>query len=68
MLLNLQFKRMERKINRDVLEVMVNIEPLNESELSDKGKVTTFGESMTASLNADLDETSHYRLESRNRT
>ncbi len=63
MLLNLQFKRMERKINRDVLEVMVNIEPLNESELSDKGKVTTFGESMTASLNADLDETSHYRLD-----
>ena len=54
---------MERKINRDVLEVMVNIEPLNESELSDKSKVTTFGEAMTASLNADLDETSHYRLD-----
>jgi len=52
MLLNLQFQRMERKINRDVLETMVNLNPLNESDLSDKGKVTNFGESLIAALNA----------------
>jgi len=62
MLLNLQFMRMERKINRDVLEAMVNLDPLNESDLSDKAKVTVFGESLIEELNAEIDETSRYRL------
>ncbi len=64
MRVNLQFKRMERRVNRDILESLLNITPLAVESLTDESAVLKFGESLIAELNASLPDTSQYSVES----
>jgi len=64
MRVNLQFSRMERHVNRDILESMLNIKPLDKEDLTDKAKVLAFGESLILELNQSLPATSQYTVQS----
>ncbi|MEE9319114.1 MAG: DNA topoisomerase (ATP-hydrolyzing) subunit B [Granulosicoccus sp.] len=63
MRVSLQFDRMERRVPRDILEVLVNVKPLAEAELKDKNAIQTFGEILLASLNEKLASTTQYSME-----
>ncbi len=56
----LLMNRMERRFNRDVLEAMINRAPLTAEQLSDAAVVSTYGQSLTETLNKDLPATSQY--------
>lgn len=60
MRIGLLMNRMERRFNRDVLEAMVNQQPLSESQLSDITSVAAYGEQLTNTLNESLSSTSQY--------
>ena len=64
MLVNLQFNRMERRVNRDILESLLNIKSMGKEDLKDKAKVLAFGESLITELNASLPATSQYSVDS----
>ena len=63
MRVSLQFNRMERKVNREILEVMINITPLKGDDLKDQKAVEKFGLALIDQLNKELDSTSQYTLE-----
>ncbi|MFK7892276.1 MAG: DNA topoisomerase (ATP-hydrolyzing) subunit B [Granulosicoccus sp.] len=60
MRVGLLMNRMERRFNRDVLEAMINMEPLDESALTNSQAVQTYGEALVSILNHDLSSTSLY--------
>ncbi len=63
MRVNLQFDRMERRFNRDILESLLHLTPLTVDQLSEEKTVLAYGESLVATLNQHLSETSQYRVE-----
>jgi len=63
MRVNLQFPRMERKVNRGILEALSNMAPLSEAQLSDESAVRDFGTRLIDVLNAKLSITTLYTLE-----
>jgi len=63
MRVNLQFDRMQRHVNRDILESLLNIKPLASDDLNDKSKVLSFGEALKDNLNLALPDTSKYTVE-----
>ncbi|MFK8081318.1 MAG: DNA topoisomerase (ATP-hydrolyzing) subunit B [Granulosicoccus sp.] len=56
----LLMSRMERRFNRDVLEAMINQEPLKEEQLADATVVENYGTRLTQTLNKALSSTSQY--------
>ena len=60
MRVGLLMNRMERRFNRDVLEAMINLLPLSETDLSDRQKVEQYGQSLIEILNQELSETTQY--------
>ncbi len=63
MRVNLQFNRMERRFNRDILESLTNLAPLTVDKLTDEKSVQAFGEALISELNKSLSETSQYSVE-----
>ncbi len=63
MRVTLQFDRMERKVNREILETMLKVTPLKSDELSNKEAVQTFGQALIDQLNPELDSTSQYSVD-----
>jgi len=59
----LQFDRMERKVSREILESLINIEPLKSDQLGNRDAVDRFAQSLLAQLNDKLASTSLYRSE-----
>ncbi len=64
MRVNLQFDRMQRHINREILESMLNVKPLSKEDLTDEAKVLSFGEALIGELNLTLPATSQYSVKS----
>jgi len=62
MRVDLALNRMERKYSRDILESMVNLSPIKESQLNDKAAVTAYGERLQQSLNSGESRARHYEL------
>jgi len=60
MRVTLQFDRMERKVNRDILESMLKVTPLKVDELGTQKTVEAFGNALAVHLNKELDATSQY--------
>ena len=63
MRVTLQFERMERRVNRDILETLINIKPVRDADLSNKSAMTEFGNTLLADVNRRLDSTSPYSME-----
>ncbi|MEE9334758.1 MAG: DNA topoisomerase (ATP-hydrolyzing) subunit B [Granulosicoccaceae bacterium] len=63
MRLTLVFKRMERKVNRDILNSMLKVTPLVTDQLGDQKLVEKFGQALLTHLNNDLDATSQYSVD-----
>lgn len=60
MRVGLLMNRMERRFNRDVLEAMINQQPMREEQLSDAKAVEDYGKELTDTLNESLSSTSQY--------
>lgn len=60
MRVGLLMNRMERRFNRDVLELMINIPPLSADDLLDQSAVSLYANKLTDSLNESLSSTSQY--------
>jgi DNA gyrase subunit B len=63
MRVNMQFDRMERRINREILESFLNISVLSADDLNNQDKVQQFGQTLIDELNKTLPETSQYTAE-----
>ncbi len=63
MRLTLVFNRMERKVNRDILESMLKVTPLTSEQLGDQKLAEKFGSSLLTYLNRELDPTSQYSVD-----
>ncbi len=59
----LQFARMERKVNRDILEALLNIRPLVGDDIRDVDAVSRLGEALLVELNRNLSALSRYWFE-----
>ncbi len=55
-----RLSQMERFANRDVLEQLLDVKPLKESELSDSKRLQEFGDALVLQLNEEVDEISRY--------
>ncbi len=63
MLVNLQFNRLEMRIGRDILEMLINLKPIAANDIYDEALVLAFGERLINALNATISATSQYRVE-----
>jgi len=61
------FDRLERKISRDILAAMLNVTPITEADLNDASQLEAYGQRLLTGLNDRLDESSHYRLDVRDK-
>jgi len=59
----LVFNRLERTVGRHVLETMIRVAPLGESDVGDKEALTRYGEALVPALNRSMDTNSQYRFE-----
>jgi len=60
MRVGLLMNRMQRRFNRDVLELMINVSPLTDEDLADQNKTEIYAKILTDELNKTLSSTSQY--------
>ncbi len=63
MRITLLFNRMERKLNRDIVETMINFAPLKIDQLGDQSAVHTYGKKLQSILNESGSQARKYELE-----
>lgn len=55
-----RFDRMERYVNRDILQQLIDMPPLRSNDLTDEKKLQAFAETLAGQLNQELESTSQY--------
>ena len=63
MRVTLQFKRMERRVSREILESLINIKSIKSEELGKRDAVADFGDTLLAQLNVQRNASNRYHIE-----